>query len=191
MLKSLCAVVLLLPLPCLAAELELRYNAMERLLAEQLFSQDGRLYVRGSRTSKCTFAYLESPRLGTTEHRLQLTARFSGRSALDMFGGCVGLGDSFEFTMTAIPVVRNGALALDQVNVQSKRDSYYIRKVKQALTASFAKSFKIEVRDQAKKLLEQPGPPADGERPRATLIRLTVLSSSTDTILVRLGIGWS
>jgi hypothetical protein len=40
--------------------------------------------------------------------------------------------------------------------VSTLRDSYYIRRVRSALTQSFSKDFKIEVRDQAKKLLEQP-----------------------------------
>lgn len=37
------------------------------------------------------------------------------------------------------------------------RDSYYIRRVRAALARSISKDLKIEVRDQARKLLEQPG----------------------------------
>lgn len=150
--------VLLLVLSCLpafCAELELRYAAIERVIADQLFSQDGRLYVRGSKTTKCKFAYLESPHVGAMDGRLRVTARFSGRTALDMFGGCVGLGDSFDFTLIAVPVVKNGTLAFNEVNVSTPRDSFYIRRVRQALTSSFSHDFKIEVRDQARHLLEQ------------------------------------
>ena len=68
---------------------------------------------------------------------------------------CVGLGDSFDFTLIASPVVRNGALALTEVNISTPRDSYYIRRVRQALVSSFSKTFKIEVRDQARRLVEQ------------------------------------
>src|ERR1035438_7825047 len=99
-----CAILLFLSaVPSFATELELRYAAIERLLADQLFSQDGRLYVRGNKTTKCQFAYLESPRVGSANGRLRVTARFSGRTALDMFGRCVGLGDSFDLTLTASP----------------------------------------------------------------------------------------
>jgi hypothetical protein len=142
--------------PAFATELELRYAAMERLIADQLFSQEGRLYVRGGKATKCMYAYLESPHVGSADGRMRVTARFSGRTALDMFGRCVGLGDSFDFTLIALPVVRNGALALAEVNVSTPRDSYYIRRVRQALANSFSKGFKIEVRDQARRLLEQP-----------------------------------
>ena len=84
-----------------SAELELRYAAIERVIADQLFSQDGRLYVRGNKSTRCKFAYLESPHVGAVNGRLRVSARFSGRTALDMMGACVGLGDSFDFTMIA------------------------------------------------------------------------------------------
>jgi len=147
-------------IPAFCAELELRYAAIERVIADQLFSQEGRLYVRGNKTTKCKFAFLESPHVGALDGRLRVTARFSGRTALDMFGGCVGLGDSFDFTLIAVPIVKNGALAFNQVNVSTPRDSFYIRRVRQALTSSFSRDFKIEVRDQARHLLEQA--PAQG-----------------------------
>jgi hypothetical protein len=143
-------------IPVFGAELELRYAAMERLIADQLFSQEGRLYVRGNKATKCKFAYLEFPHVGAIDGHLRVSARFSGRTALDMFGGCVGLGDSFDFTLIATPVVKNGALALKEVNVSTPRDSFYIRRVRQALTSSFSRDFKIEVREQARRLLEQP-----------------------------------
>ena len=73
-------------MPARTAELELRYGAIERLIADQLFSQEGRLYVRGNKTTKCKFAYLESPKVGAIDGRLRVSARFSGRTALDMFG---------------------------------------------------------------------------------------------------------
>jgi hypothetical protein len=140
---------------CLAAELELRFTALERIVAAQLFTQDGRHYVRGSRTTRCQFAYLETPHIDSDQGRLRVQARFSGRSALDLMGRCVGLGDSFDLTITGTPAPRNGAMVLRDVKVSTPRDSYYIRRVRAALAQSISKDFKIEVRDQARRLLEQ------------------------------------
>jgi hypothetical protein len=141
--------------PSLAAGLELRYAALERLIAEQMFTHDGRHYVRGSPQDRCQYAYLEAPRLGPANGRLRITAKFSGRSAMGLFGRCVGMGDSFDFTVIATPVAKNGAIGLEGVNVTTLRDSYYIRRVRDALAQSFAKDFKIDVREQAAKLLGQ------------------------------------
>ncbi len=150
------SVALLFALPSLAADLELRYGAMERLIAEQLFTQDGRRYVRGNAAAKCQYAFLEAPHIGAESNRLRIVAKFSGRSALDVFGKCVGLGDSFDLTILASPVPRKGFIAMDDVKVTTVKDSYYIRRVRAALQQSFAKDFKMDVREQARKLLEQP-----------------------------------
>jgi hypothetical protein len=52
--------------------------------------------------------------------------------------------------------VKNGALAFKEVSVSTPRDSFYIRRVRLALIDSFSRDFKIEVRDRARLLLEQP-----------------------------------
>jgi len=141
--------------PSFAADIELRFDALERIISEQVFTQDGRKYVRGTPATKCQFAYLEKPRIGADNGLLRVSARFSGRTALDLFGGCIGLGDSFDLTIVAAPVVRNGAMGFKDVKVTTTKDSYYIRRVRAALTQSFAKDVKIEVKDQARKILEQ------------------------------------
>jgi len=105
-IRAAVMLLLLSGIPAWAAELELRYAAIERVIADQLFSQEGRLYVRGNKTTRCKFAYLESPHVGAADGRLRVSARFSGRTALDMMGACVGLGDSFDFTMIASPIVK-------------------------------------------------------------------------------------
>jgi hypothetical protein len=150
------ALLLGLTIPGIAADLELRFTALERLIAEQMFTQEGKRYVRGDARAKCQYAYLETPKLGAEQDRLRITARFSGRSAFDLMGRCVGLGDSFDLNLTALPVPRDGAIALLNVKVATLRDSYYIRRVRAALEQSFGRDFKIEVKEQARKLLEMP-----------------------------------
>ena len=140
----------------LPADLEIRYSALERMVAAQMFTQEGRRYVRGSQAAKCQYAYLEAPKLSAAGDRLQVTARFSGRSAMDLFSRCVGMGDSFDVAITALPVPRKGAIAFQETQVSTRKDSYYIRRVRSAMMATFDKDFKIEIRDQARRLIEQP-----------------------------------
>jgi hypothetical protein len=156
-----CLLWLACAVPAFAADLELRYAALERFVAHQLFTQDGRRYVKGTPKAKCDYAYLEAPHFSAVdkaEGRLKIDAKFSGRSSLDVFGSCMGLGDSFDVTIRASPVARKGVIAMDNVEVTTVKDSYYIRRVRQALTRSFSKDFKIDIRDQAKALLVQPRP---------------------------------
>ena len=138
------------------ADLEIRYSALERMVAAQMFTQEGRRYVKGNQAAKCQYAYLEAPKLSAIGDRLQVAARFSGRSAMDLFSRCVGMGDSFNVTITALPVPKKGAIAFQDAQVSTPKDSYYIRRVRSAMMRTFDQDFKIEIRDQARRLLEQP-----------------------------------
>jgi hypothetical protein len=139
-----------------AASLEIRYGALERLVGAQVFTTDGRRYVGDTQKEKCRFAYLEHPKLSANGNRLLLRVHFTGKYAIGFLGRCVGMGDDFDLDLSAIPVARNGAIMFDQWSVNSSRDSFYIRRVRTALTQSISKDFKIEIRDQAKHLLEAP-----------------------------------
>jgi hypothetical protein len=148
--------LLTLPATALPADLEIRYSALERMVAAQMFTQEGRRYVRGNKAAKCQYAYLEAPKLSAAGERLKVTARFSGSSAMDLFSRCVGMGDSFDVDITAVPVPRKGAIAFQDTQVSTAKDSYYIRRVRTAMMRTFDQDFKIEIRDQARRLLEQP-----------------------------------
>ena len=52
------------------------------MLAEQVFTQEGRRYVRGTKAAKCNYAYLEKPQMRGENGLLRIKANFSGRSAL-------------------------------------------------------------------------------------------------------------
>ena len=93
------------------------------MLAQQVFTQDGRRYVHNDNTNKCNFAYLEKPQVRGGEGKLNIHARFTGRSALNMFGQCVGLGDAFDLTIAATPRFRDAYIALGGVTVTSDNKS--------------------------------------------------------------------
>jgi len=113
-----------------AVELRLQFGALERMLTEQLFTQEGRGYVHGSKTTKCDFAYLERPQIRGEDGKLRITARFTGRKALNLVGQCVGLGDAFDVVITAIPQYKSGNIGLQEVKVASAgRSGFYIRRV--------------------------------------------------------------
>ena len=140
-----------------AVELHIQFGALERMLAEQVFTQDGRRYVHGSKDSKCNFAYLEKPQVRSENGRLRMKARFSGRSALNLAGQCVGLGDAFDVVILALPVYKNGAIGLQEVKATSDgKTGYYIRRVCSAMEASLARDFRYAIERDAQAMLENP-----------------------------------
>ena len=138
------------------AELAIHFTAIQKILGQLVFTQDGRKYLRGAPGVKCNYAYLEAPRISGANGMLQVSARFSGRSAMNVLGMCIGLGDAFETSITALPYYQDGTLRLKDVQVVGKgRDGYYIRRVCAALAESLRTQFKYGILDNAKLILER------------------------------------
>ncbi len=137
-------------------QLEIHYPVIERFLARQMFTAEGRHYVRGSRDTKCGFAYLENPRIAASGGRLVISARFAGRSALDLLGGCVGLGDSFDLTLRATPDYDNGVLTLKDVEANTTAlRNLYVSRVLRALRDELPRQFRYPLLAEAKRTLER------------------------------------
>jgi hypothetical protein len=139
-----------------AVDLEIRFGVLERLLSEQAFTIEGKRYVRGDKDKKCDYAFLEKPRLAAVGGQVQLKVNFTGKTALNMFGKCVGLGDAFELTILATPIVNKDEVGFSQFQVSTPRDSYYIRRVRNTLVQTLNKELKLDIMAQARKLIEAP-----------------------------------
>jgi hypothetical protein len=138
-----------------AVELHIQFNALERMLAETVFTQDGRRYVHGDKNNKCNFAYLEKPKVRGDGGRLTIRARFTGRSALNTFGVCVGLGDAFDAVITATPAFHESNIVLTKVTAASgDKTGIYIRRVCAALSSSLGRDFRYPISTQFQKSLE-------------------------------------
>jgi len=149
--------MLLLATQAAAVELHVQFAALERMLGEQVFTQEGRRYVKGSKDNKCSFAYLEKPQVRGEAGRLRMKARFSGRSMLNVAGLCVGLGDAFDVVILALPIYKSGSIMLQGVKVSSEgKTGVYIRKVCAAMEAALARDFRYAVERDAQLMLENP-----------------------------------
>lgn len=144
--------------PASAVDLRLQFGALERMLTEQVFTQEGRRYVHGSKTSKCDYAYLEKPQIRGADGRLRVTARFTGRKALNVIGQCVGLGDAFDLVITAIPQYKSGNIGLQEVKVSSAgKSGFYIRRVCESMQSTLARDFRYPLDADAHRILEEAG----------------------------------
>lgn len=169
-----------------SSDVRIQFAALQRLLAEQVFSQEGRRYVKGSRVTKCNFGYLEHPVVDAQDGRLRVRARFTGKSALNVFGACVGMGDSFDVVITARPEYRSGAIKLADVKAQSETHSYYADRVCRALTESLPAQFAYPVLDEARRAIEQPVTP--GYARKVTRLEVHAVSITPDALVLSMEI---
>jgi hypothetical protein len=140
---------------CSGAELQLQFSAIGKVLAQQVFTQEGRKYVKGSKEDRCNFAYLENPRIAGYNGQLNIRASFSGRSSRNFFGKCVGLGDAFEIQIFATPYYHDNVIGFKDVRVESiNKDGVYIRLVRSKLAWSLENEFHYKVLEDARQILE-------------------------------------
>jgi hypothetical protein len=174
------ALALLLPALSNATEIRLSFGVLERLLAEQLFTEDGRRYVKGNKTARCNFAYLEHPKIWGKDGRLSIKARFTGKAAIDVMGRCVGTGDAFDLTVTGVPYFSGGNVAFKDIVIDTDRDGFYIRRVRAALKDTLAKDFKYNLASDARRLMEQqdPGQPYQRKLRRFDVSQIQVASDA-------------
>jgi len=157
--KSPLLVVALYVVPLQAVEIHIEHSVIQTVLARQVFTDDGRLYVRANRTSKCNFAFLEEPAISAVNGQLRIRTRFTVRTAADVFGRCVGLGDSFIAVIYATPYYKDGLLLLKDVHVNSEgTDGFYIRRVCTALGDGIRARFSYNLYGEAKRIFEQQQP---------------------------------
>ena len=103
---------------------------------------------------------------------------------MDLFSRCVGMGDSFDLTITALPVPRKGSIAFQDTQIITLKDSYYIRRVRTAMMRSFDQDFKIEIRDQARRLLEQPASAGSVYQQELKDLDLTAIRVTPDALVL-------
>ena len=183
---------LLLALAALPAfaqvELHLTFGVLQKMIAAQVFTEDGRKYVKGAKAQRCNFAYLENPLIGEQDGRLLVRAKFSGRSALNVLGQCVGLGDSFDVVIRMAPYADKSTLRLRDVEVASVgKRGFYSRAVCRQLAETIPRVLAYDFGPDFKRALEadQPGVPF-----RKSVDELTVqgLRVSKEALVLQLGL---
>jgi len=168
-----------------AVEINIQPSVIQTILARQAFSDDGRMYVRANRNAKCSFAFLENPSISAAGGQIRIRARFTGRTAADMFGQCFGVGDSFIAVIYATPYYKDGLLLLKDVKVESEgADGFYIRRVRAALASEIPRRFSYNLYGEAKRLLEQQQPQEAFRRELLSFDLRQILVTDQEVVLV-------
>ncbi|MBM3810566.1 MAG: hypothetical protein FJW20_02905 [Acidimicrobiia bacterium] len=167
-------------------EIRLHFTALERMLASQVFTEEGRKFVKGKTEQQCNFAYLEKPRVGHEQSRLRIRARFTGRSAIDLFGKCVGLGDSFDLTIFTHLHYKEGSAVFRNVMVESYgKDSFYKRRVRQTIARSMERDLRYPLAAEARRVLEQGGA-RTGYKPELSNFDVSSIEVTPSAVVFRL-----
>lgn len=136
------------------AQLKVHFDAIKRVLMEQVFTDNGRSYLTGDPGSHCNYAFLEHPRVMADGKRLRVTAHFSGRMAVEISGSCVGPGEAFNVSISGVPAYKEGVFYLDEVQIEPS-EGFYANLIRAALGDALLQSLKYPVLEEVRELARQ------------------------------------
>ena len=110
--------------PCAAHGLEIRISskALERTLAKQLFTANGRYYMRGNASSAC-FVYAEDPKVSFAAERVVVHVKTHARLGTSMRGSCLGLGLNTEADVSVVPDAQGESIGFRDARVEHLSES--------------------------------------------------------------------
>jgi hypothetical protein len=119
MKRSIALVLFLAPSPSIGNTLEVAFPAIERMIVEGLLTQGGRRYLQGGPEDPCTYAFIQEPRVSSSEERLELRFLFAGSVGANVGGRCAGRGGNFDIVVSGVPAYDGSDLFLDDVRFDS------------------------------------------------------------------------
>jgi hypothetical protein len=103
-----------------ASVLSLGPASIQKIVAEQLFNQQGRWYLMDN--GPC-HAYFDRPKTHLVEGRLVLDAHLSARIGVQVGDNCAGSDMAANVTISAKPVGKASSLTLDEIRIDHVDDS--------------------------------------------------------------------
>jgi hypothetical protein len=128
-----------------ASDLSLGPASIQKIVAEQLFNQNGRWYLVDN--GPC-YAYFDHPKTQLTEGRLILNAHLSARLGIQIGDNCAGTAMASNVTLSARPVGKGSSLTLedirfDRVDDSASRDA--IKAIQQIAPDALPKAFSFDL----------------------------------------------
>ena len=142
--------------PAVAADLDLYFSSMEKMVRQQLLIDGGRLYLYGGGSTPCFSAFLANPKVSEAAGKLVIRFDFSGSMAGKLGGDCVGLSEEFPLTVMGVPAYENGWVYLRNVQFSGQsRTDIFNEKIMAFIDERLQKIFRHDVMGNIHLLIEE------------------------------------
>jgi hypothetical protein len=114
-------IALMLPLVALhanSAEIVLERSAVEKLVAQSLFKERGRLVLTAAPCS----SYMDQPGVTLAGGRIQIRSHLSARVGFVVNGDCAGIALKSWTTVSGRPVAAGGTVRLEDIRIDDVED---------------------------------------------------------------------
>jgi hypothetical protein len=155
--------------PAPAAEIVLERSAVDRLVRQSLFTDQGRYYLqRGA-----CYAYLDDPAVSLTGGRVILNANFTSFLGVMVGAQCVGVPLASKVTLSGKPAHQGGVVRLADLRIDSIADQSTRALVQSGLMPRFPQAVEIDVAAALRSMLRQPNIPYTSELERLDITALS------------------
>lgn len=117
--ETLMAVAVLSTVPADGAEIVLEQSAVQKLVAESLFKDNGRYYIQRGACS----AYLDSPTVTLTGGRVFIRSRLNARVGMDFGDSCAGVDLVSWTTVSGEPSAQGTSVRLANIRIEDVGDA--------------------------------------------------------------------
>jgi hypothetical protein len=138
-----------------ATTIRIKYAAIQQLLTERVFNENGRKYVIGDKTSSCNYGYLEGPKVSGADGRITIQAHFSSRHGTEIGRTCIGPGLSSEVVVSGIPFVKDGVVGFRDIRIDQIGGDETSKVLKAYLEKNLQKTYEYRALDELQKVAQQ------------------------------------
>ena len=117
--ETLMAVTVLSTAPANGAEIVLEQSAVQKLVVESLFKDNGRYYIQRGACS----AYLDSPTVTLIGGRVVIRSRMNARLGMDFGDSCAGVDLASWTTVSGEPSAQGTSVRLANIRIEEVGDA--------------------------------------------------------------------
>lgn len=114
--------LLALSVPARAIEIKVSTEALERTLYKQLFTENGRYYMRGKPGAAC-YAYAEDPKVSLNGDRVVVHIKAHAKLGTSMHGACLGVGLNTEADVSVVPDAEGESIGFRDARIEHLSES--------------------------------------------------------------------
>jgi hypothetical protein len=136
-----------------AAEIVLERSAVEKLVAQTMFSNAGRHELqRGA-----CYAYLESPSVELKDGRIRIRSRLSSHVGVDLGNACVGVSIATWTVVSGRPAANGGSVRLEDLRIDSVDDPTVRLVLESGLLPTLPRAIELDVLKAVRSMLQNSG----------------------------------
>jgi len=161
--------------PAPAAEIVLERTAVDRLVRQSLFNDQGRYYLQKG----ACYAYLDDPAVSLTGGRVVLNAKLTSFMGVMVGTQCVGVPLNSRVTLSGQPAQQGGVVRLGDLRIDNIADQSTRALVQSGVLPRFPQAVEIDVAAALRSMLKQPNIPYTSELER---LDITAVSAENDRL---------